>query len=806
MTGIQHRKSIAVALILAAIIAVGFVLRVYASVVAYYSTFDTATVGLMGIHILKGARPLFFYGQNYFGSMEAYFAALLFWLFGTSEFVLTMSPAIFSLGWIGATYLLFGELLGVGAGLAAALCVAVPGWVIVWYNIGSYGGYPVAFFLGTIALWIVLRITGRELSRLSYWLHVLALGFVAGLALWTHSITAAYLLTGAVILLAYLIRKHFAWNVILPFFAGGVLFVVGALPLLTSVLNSADDQTRELQFSGSVLARHARELFQRPLRAHIFYDIDVPVLLKVCMMTLVLVVIGIYAWRIKSAASRNERYRLLLPVLFAFAFLALYLPHPLASTKASRYTIPLWAVLVSGIFAGAVTVPATVLRRIAVGALVVWIGYFAVTDVCKARSKAEKKKAILTERREVVEKALKAGIKSAVLVCGPISGYEGQILSFYSLDRVKFVSAYHERCKESAQYAEEDQNGAFGCYSGDLAALKTALDGLGASYRAVEGSHLSLVHDVQVKPVRRRLIPSAQMRIMSEGPGGKSADNAADRIMETSCSGLPNGKDGITIDLGKERRINSMVLYDNDYMGDGLPRGYSVSVSTDGTNFSAIRNVDRMISPSYISGNRVFCKGYFGVLEIRFTTVPARYVRFVCLAGQRTGREWRISEVFVFEDGEDAGMPVTGSEVDNIVTILRGKGVDFAVADRWLSANLYKLVKGTAGRPFAYPRFCPRDRDSRITRLVVPRKGLAVAVAVEYAEECERLLKETYGMAEALDRVDCGHYSLFIFKAPPVKMDGKVRLYWNGHTLLKTTAPEAHFGVESEEGVDKGGA
>ena len=55
---------------------------------------DEAVIGLMARHILHGDRPTFFWGQNYMGPFEAYFAALLFALFGSSTFVLGLSALL----------------------------------------------------------------------------------------------------------------------------------------------------------------------------------------------------------------------------------------------------------------------------------------------------------------------------------------------------------------------------------------------------------------------------------------------------------------------------------------------------------------------------------------------------------------------------------------------------------------------------------------------------------------------------------------------------------------------------------------
>ena len=53
---------------------------------------DEAMVGIQAEHILQGEHPVYYYGQPYMGSLEAYFAALLFAIAGAS---------VWSHGWLG---------------------------------------------------------------------------------------------------------------------------------------------------------------------------------------------------------------------------------------------------------------------------------------------------------------------------------------------------------------------------------------------------------------------------------------------------------------------------------------------------------------------------------------------------------------------------------------------------------------------------------------------------------------------------------------------------------------------------------
>src|SRR2546427_10092582 len=82
---------------------------------------DEAVVGLMARHIaFLGERPVFYWGQPYLGSLEAFSAAPLFRVFDSSTFVLKLVPAAYSLAFVALSAILTRRLFGTGAALAAA--------------------------------------------------------------------------------------------------------------------------------------------------------------------------------------------------------------------------------------------------------------------------------------------------------------------------------------------------------------------------------------------------------------------------------------------------------------------------------------------------------------------------------------------------------------------------------------------------------------------------------------------------------------------------------------------------------------
>src|ERR1700686_4825711 len=81
---------------------------------------DEGTMGLEAMHIaFRGEHPVFLYGQNYMGMIEAYVGALLFRLFGVSLFSLRLGMvilfALFLVSLYLLTSLLYSKKLALGS-------------------------------------------------------------------------------------------------------------------------------------------------------------------------------------------------------------------------------------------------------------------------------------------------------------------------------------------------------------------------------------------------------------------------------------------------------------------------------------------------------------------------------------------------------------------------------------------------------------------------------------------------------------------------------------------------------------------
>lgn len=183
---------------------------------------DEAVVGLMARSILHGQRPLFFWGQDYGGTLEPALVAVLFAVFGSSDIALKLVPVLLS----GAAAVLVWRVgrrtVGEPSATAGGLLFLVYPPAFLWWSTKERGFYWVALVLGLAVLLVALRI--RDVTQKPRVIDVVALGFFIGLAWWTTPQTM-YLVVP--VLGWLLVRRHVLWTKLWPAIPAAV---VGALP------------------------------------------------------------------------------------------------------------------------------------------------------------------------------------------------------------------------------------------------------------------------------------------------------------------------------------------------------------------------------------------------------------------------------------------------------------------------------------------------------------------------------------------------------------------------------------------------
>jgi hypothetical protein len=155
---------------------------------------DEAIIGLMARHILRGARPVFYYGQHYLGALDAYIAAAFFAVLGPSTVALRLSMLPLVMGFL-LIALVIGQITYGRAGAVVASVLALGPAYALLRESAVIGGYQeTLFFGGALLLLAYLRLrrpdpaprTHAELWGTLGWYALM--GLVIGLGVWSDQL------------------------------------------------------------------------------------------------------------------------------------------------------------------------------------------------------------------------------------------------------------------------------------------------------------------------------------------------------------------------------------------------------------------------------------------------------------------------------------------------------------------------------------------------------------------------------------------------------------------------------------------
>ena len=181
------------------------------------SNSDEGTMGIMALHIAyHGEHPLFFYGQNYMGSLEAYLGAVLFHFFGASLFTLRLGVILLVALFLVSMYLLTSLLFSKQLALVTLALLSLGSNVILTRQIMATGGSAETLLFSSLAFllasWLSL-IYSQDPSRKSRWRYLGYGGFglVVGLGLWSDMIILPFVAMAALLLLLFCWRDLWSW-------------------------------------------------------------------------------------------------------------------------------------------------------------------------------------------------------------------------------------------------------------------------------------------------------------------------------------------------------------------------------------------------------------------------------------------------------------------------------------------------------------------------------------------------------------------------------------------------------------------
>jgi hypothetical protein len=150
---------------------------------------DEAILGVQAEDILRGAHPIYMYGQPYMASWETYLLAPLIAAFGPSGTLMHCVTLAESLLLVPLLGILAEKLYGERARLPAMLLAAVPPLYVAVVELHLWGGYVETLVLGTALLLTAVSIAERWEARAPTTRLWGLAGLLLGFAFWIDHIS-----------------------------------------------------------------------------------------------------------------------------------------------------------------------------------------------------------------------------------------------------------------------------------------------------------------------------------------------------------------------------------------------------------------------------------------------------------------------------------------------------------------------------------------------------------------------------------------------------------------------------------------
>jgi len=602
---------------------------------------DQAIIGLMGLHILEGRFPPFFWGEPYSGTLESFLAALLFFLFGVSRQTLTLAPTLVSLGFLWAGWRLAREIFGERGGLIALALLAAPPVFLSWNGVLPRGNYVENLLLGTLCLLLAYRLGTADLAAPRAKRQVIVLGGLGGLA-WYMSFQSIHYLLAAALYLGW--RQRLALLRALPLAIPA--FLVGSLPFwLANLIPGVASLEAIRWYSGRVgiaeglrqLAGHLPVLLGAQGFTYTYERVPVGALPVVAPLAGWVFAAGVAV--ALAVGLRHRRPGILLLALLAAIGPALVLLGGFSLGDDPRYLLPLYSTLPL-LLAGGLAA-AWRWRPVAVGALALLLVSNLYGHWSLARGEVARFPRYRAEDRQLLDFLRARGF---TYVYAP-DYWLSYRLTFDAREEVvvatPFWRDYPRTLSKFPPYTRLVKAEATPAYLlwGSVDVYRGALRAAGIEHEATPIGRFTVLHDLR-QPALGSSLPAGDWR-----GGERSAGRAFDRDPWTAWEGTE-----FRLDLGEVRQVGYVALHLGALRDH--PSGLVIEASADAQAWRPLAEVRDVVPGFAWAGDKLLLEEH-GRVGVAVAPTPVRHLRVL---PQPPGRPWSLAELFVFETAA-AGAP-----------------------------------------------------------------------------------------------------------------------------------------------------
>lgn len=659
--------------------------------------FDEVMVGLFSLHILKGEFPLFYYGQNFMGTIEGYLNAPFFLLGNPSPFILEFVSTIFSIGFLFLNWLISKKIFGKVVAIFSSFLLSVPPLFLMRWVHEVRGPYPLTLIFGTLLLLVTVHLIVDTPSKDKKLLLFAALGLLAGSGWWENYLIIAYILPVGIFLFIQDPKIIISRYLVIIF----TFFIIGSLPLwifqashgfpvsgITNLGSTPDIPS----FLKDLFANAFPILlgFLPPLEND---KLDLAGYLIIGPIYFVALIYYIFKFRqgIKSVFSfrlaRTSGGEILLFLFFIIISLNLFTNYGMRlSDNDQKYLLPLYNCL--PVFVSILLVDLWKKYSLLSFILVGLILFSNLAGIVRHDGWTifNSKKFQIYQKNEAAENRLIDFLVN--------NGYDrfycddqGKILIFKSKETLISSHPYQESYLKYADLVDASRKPAY-IFKGEDRVFEENIKAIGGSYRKVSapGDYFLYTDFKPPEEVYRRI-----SRDLWKGTSNLYPDEVKNAFDDDISIGWGTGgpqKQGtyFLLDLGKVERIGKISYIPASYRD--VPVDYQVALSLDGKNWQPAADVPQYRGPTFWSGPTPRIKVRHGRVETLFPPQPCRFVKISLL--KKGANPWSIQEIFLFgpDDGKgsEKGRIPDGLEIDRLLDFLKDRKIHFVYADHWLSA------------------------------------------------------------------------------------------------------------------------
>ena len=733
---------IAFMLVVSLCFAAGIFLRIYGAWIFRHITDpDCGVVALMARHMAMGKGfPVFFYGQDYMGSLEPALSALFCKLLGNSGFAVCLGPVLPAVLTLGVIFLWAKEVGGKAAGLGALACCLIGPYTFFMFQMAPRGGYMVTVLLSTMIMWQSSHAAQQALNK--HPLHparAFLIGLLAGLGWWTNLLIAAALFASAAVLTICL-RGPRPWRTIV---IAALAFLIGSSPFW--YWNAAHDWATFNMYSsvgGMGFSDGLLHLWKKCQRLLWLWHWPEPLRLSALVLHLLLMFAG-FVWGVMRL-RRGAGVHLACIALFMLISQVLFVRSSFAAMNTARYLLPLVPV-------GALLIGLAVSALLRRAGLVPACLLIAILLACQVHVFTELRKT--GDRVAIREKA------------------NGHLLKFLQTNRIETVYGVFKRYPLNFHLGESVNFTMLqgGCYppltrAAELSDRIAVLDAVGRirDFLRVSGGQGKRSNirgrkiDHAFNPPQSGWAPLEGFEIIDQD-GTDQTGMLSDSDLDTwwRAGTAEESAASLEIRFDAQQTLRALRLV------GPTPASYASWLRVDIRRTAAARwetlIEDHPLTPYFWSGPRPYAGGPRFRVEYGFPDVPLHAMRLVNVAPPRVGQpEWKVSEVQLFAPGSQ--VPEQTASLEGLIQLLKTKQTRRLYSDRWV-ANRVQDVLGGEIEVVLFPPAFPDDSlpgDARIR--LDPDTAL---LCLRHDAPATRAVLSRHGMR--MHESELGPWNLFTF-------------------------------------------